>query len=74
MDKELAGEVNELERELLLSDDEIDLIWCLPYITEHQRLKAIAKAQTEKVAEFFRRMSPECVLDRKQPVVLPAKS
>ncbi len=74
MDKELAGEVNELEREMLLSDDEIDLIWCLPYITEHQRLKAIAKAQTEKVAEFFRRMSPECVLDRKHPAVLPAES
>jgi hypothetical protein len=74
MDKELAGEVNELERELLLSDDEIDLIWCLPYITEHQRLKAIAKAQTEKVAEFFRRMSPESVLEREPPVVLPTES
>lgn len=72
MDKELAGEVNELERELLLSDDEIDLIWCLPYITEHQKLKAIAKAQTEKVAEFFRRMAPESILGSK-PAILPAE-
>lgn len=74
MNKELAGGAKELERELLLSDDEIDLIWCLPYITEHQRLKAIAKAQTEKAAELFRRMSPESILDRRQPVVMPAES
>jgi len=74
MNKELAGEIDELERELLLSDDEIDLIWCLPYITEHQRLKAVARAQAEKVADFFRRMSPECILDRQQPVVLPAEN
>ena len=37
--------------ELLLSDDELDLIWCLPYITEKERLKAIATAQLEKALE-----------------------
>jgi hypothetical protein len=41
--------------ELLLSDDEIDLIWHLPYLTQHDRLKAIARAQLENVLEarFF---------------------
>jgi len=41
--------------ELLLSDDELDLIWCLPYITEKERLKAIAEAQLGKIFEsqFF---------------------
>ena len=37
--------------ELLLSDDELDLIWCLPYITEKERLKAIAKAQLDNILE-----------------------
>ena len=37
--------------ELLLSDDELDLIWCLPYITEKERLKAIVAAQLEKALE-----------------------
>lgn len=37
--------------ELLLSDDELELIWCLTYITEKERLKAITKAQLEKVLE-----------------------
>jgi hypothetical protein len=37
--------------ELLLSDDELDLIWHLPYITEKERLKAIAGAQLEKIME-----------------------
>lgn len=37
--------------ELLLSDDELDLIWCLPYITEKERLRAIAGAQLEKILE-----------------------
>ena len=37
--------------ELLLSDDEIDLIWYLPYITEQDRLEAIIRAQLENVLE-----------------------
>ena len=37
--------------ELLLLDDELDLIWHLPYITEKERLKAIAGAQLEKILE-----------------------
>ena len=37
--------------ELLLSDDEIDLIWHLPYITEPDRLEAIIRAQLENVLE-----------------------
>jgi hypothetical protein len=37
--------------ELLLSDDEVDLIWLLPYITEKERLEAIAEAQLEKILE-----------------------
>jgi hypothetical protein len=37
--------------ELLLSDDELDLIWLLPYITEKERLRAIAEAQLEKILE-----------------------
>ena len=37
--------------ELLLSDNELDLIWCLPYITQRERLKAIAKAQLDKILE-----------------------
>ena len=37
--------------ELLLSDDELDLIWLLPYITEKERLRAIAEAQLGKILE-----------------------
>ena len=47
--------------ELLLSDDELDLIWCLPYITEKERLKAIAKAQLDNVlgSSLFRRVKAQ---------------
>ncbi len=47
--------------ELLLSDDELDLIWCLPYITEKERLKAIAKAQLDSILEscLFRRVKAQ---------------
>lgn len=38
--------------ELLLSDDELCLIWHLPYITEQQRLKAIARARVERILEL----------------------
>ena len=37
--------------ELLSSDDVLDLIWCLPYITEKERLKAIAEAQLDEAME-----------------------
>ena len=37
--------------ELLLSDDELDLIWLLPYITEKERLRAVTEAQLEKILE-----------------------
>lgn len=49
-------ERNGFSEEMLLSDDELDLIWCLPYITDHQKLAAIARAQMERVLEFFREM------------------
>ena len=47
--------------ELLLSDDELDLIWCLPYITEKERLQAIATAQLEKALESlpFRKVASQ---------------
>ena len=47
--------------ELLLSDDELDLIWCLPYITEKERLKVIAKAQVDNILEssLFRRVKSQ---------------
>ena len=35
--------------ELLLSDDELDLIWLLPYITVKDKLRAIAESQLEKI-------------------------
>jgi hypothetical protein len=37
--------------ELLLSGDEIDLIWYLPYITEQDRLEAIIQAQLDAIWE-----------------------
>jgi len=44
---------NDIEQDLLLSDDEIDLIWFLPYLTERNRVQEIAKAQLDKALEFF---------------------
>ena len=51
----------DIMNELLLSDDELDLIWCLPYITEKERLKAIAKAQLDSILEscLFRRVKAQ---------------
>ncbi len=58
---ELENKENSLVGELLLSDDEVDLIWCLPYITDHQKLAAVAKAQMGKMLEVFRKI-PDAVL------------
>ena len=50
--------------ELLLSDDEIDLIWHLPYITEKDRLRAIVQAQLDNVLEVLFSRRGVCEADR----------
>jgi hypothetical protein len=47
---------NGIEQDLLLSDDEIDLIWFLPYLTERNRVQEVAKAQLDKALEFFMKL------------------
>ena len=50
--------------ELFLSDDEIDLIWHLPYITEQDRLEAIARVQVDIILETLLFKGGICEADR----------
>ena len=35
---------NNMEQDLLQTDDEIDLIWCLPHLPEKERVQETVKA------------------------------
>ena len=55
MNSEIKTKGSDVEQDLMLSDDEIDLIWLLPYLPERDRVQEIVKAQLDKALEFFTR-------------------